>query len=279
MPKCDLCGQDAGFLKQRHKECERRHTEGITQITALGKAAALSGAGLDEFAAKAGLIARDALITPDQLRRVYAAAWESAVEASLDDGMLSPEEEHALFAYRDHFGFSQQDLDAKGSYTRVVRAAVIRDLLEDKLPARVTLDGPSPFNLQKTETLLWLFRDVAYYEERTRTTYRGGVHGASFRIAKGVYYRVGGFRGNPVVTAELVHVATGTLGITQKHIYFAGDNKAFRVPFQKIVAFTPFSDGVGIQRDATTARPQIFVTGDGWFTYNLLQNIARIGAA
>jgi hypothetical protein len=78
MPKGDLCGQDAGFLKKRHKECGRKHNEGIAQITALGRTAVLSYAGFDEFAAKAGIIARDAFITPDKLRLLYAAAWESA---------------------------------------------------------------------------------------------------------------------------------------------------------------------------------------------------------
>jgi hypothetical protein len=37
----------------------------------------------------------------------------------------------------------------------------------------------------------------------------------------------------------------------------------------------PYSDGVAIQRDAQTALPQTFITGDGWFTYNLLVNITH----
>ena len=279
MPKCDLCGLDAGFLRKRHKECERKHDEGISEIAALGKTAALSGSGFPEFGAKAEAIARDSFIAPDKLRLVYAAAWDNAVEASLEDNVLSPDEEHALMVYRDHFALTQGELDTKGSFTRLAKAGVIRDLLEDKLPARVTVEGSIPFNLQKAETILWFFNGVQYYEERTRTTYQGAYHGASVRVAKGLYYRVGGFRGNPVIASQLVHVATGQLGITQKHMYFAGGNKAFRVPFQKIVSFNPYSDGIGIQKDAASARPQIFITGDGWFIYNLVTNIARMAAA
>ena len=33
------------------------------------------------------------------------------------------------------------------------------------------------------------------------------------------------------------------------------------------------ADGFGIMRDAQTAKPQAFQTGDGWFPYNL----ARMG--
>jgi len=48
------------------------------------------------------------------------------------------------------------------------------------------------------------------------------------------------------------------------------------VRLDKIVSFMPFSDGVGIQRDAATAKPQFFITGDGWFTYNLLMNVGNV---
>lgn len=66
------------------------------------------------------------------------------------------------------------------------------------------------------------------------------------------------------------------IAITNKHIYFGGYTKNFRVNFNKIVAFTPYSDGFGIQRDAQTAKPQTFVTGDSRFIYNLISNISNL---
>ena len=59
-----------------------------------------------------------------------------------------------------------------------------------------------------------------------------------------------------------------------QHIYFAGRRKSSG-PVHKIVAFEPFSDGFGIMRDAQTAKPQTFRTGDGWFAYQLVTNLAR----
>ena len=35
------------------------------------------------------------------------------------------------------------------------------------------------------------------------------------------------------------------------------------------MSFDPYKDGLGIMREAQTARPQTFITGDGWFVYNL----------
>ena len=42
------------------------------------------------------------------------------------------------------------------------------------------------------------------------------------------------------------------------------------------LSIDPHEDGSGIMRDAQTARPQTFRTGDGWFAYNLAANLAQI---
>jgi len=96
----------------------------------------------------------------------------------------------------------------------------------------------------------------------------------SFRVAKGIYYRTSSFESTPVTTAQTVQIDSGSLAITTKHIYFAGARKGFRVPYRKIMAFQPFKDGFGIVRDAASAKPQVFVTEEGWFSYNLVRNLA-----
>jgi hypothetical protein len=83
-----------------------------------------------------------------------------------------------------------------------------------------------------------------------------------------------GFKGRAIDRTERVHVDTGLVAVTTKQIYFSGAKKAFRIPYTKIVSFEPFSDGLGIMRDAASAKPQIFMTNDGWFTYNLVTNLA-----
>jgi hypothetical protein len=94
---------------------------------------------------------------------------------------------------------------------------------------------------------------------------------------QGDIFRTGGFKGRPVETTERVHMGTGIMAVTNKHIYFSSTQKTFRVRLDKIVSFIPYSDGVGIQRDAATAKPQYFITREGWFTYNLLMNAGNVG--
>ena len=46
--------------------------------------------------------------------------------------------------------------------------------------------------------------------------------------------------------------------------------------YHPIVSFEPYEDGFGIMRDAQTAKPKAFRTGDGWFPYNLAVNLAQM---
>ena len=105
---------------------------------------------------------------------------------------------------------------------------------------------------------------------------RGTSHGVSIRVARGLDHRPSTFRSRSTLREETVHADAGMLGLTTKHIHLAGKRKRFRVRYDRIVAFDPYEDGFGIMRDAQTAKPQAFRTGDGWFVYNLATNLAQV---
>ena len=370
MGNCAYCGQRAGFLRRKHRDCEDVHRRGVVEMAALAQQAASTGefnanalrqnltevaarsfAGADhivaaiehgweqavaesladgvltqgeearlrdyrdqlalqseegsshsvdqfEQAAQARLVqdarqvalaasdgARrlrelaDVLDASDvhgsRRRRLLAHAWEAAVDGVLEDGVLTLDEEAALVRYLRHFSLSAAAVNASGAHTNLVKAAVIREAAEGLVPQRQTISDPVPFNLMKSEQLVWVIDDVDYHEVVIRRERRGTSHGLSIRVAKGLYYRPGMFRSHVHEWEETVHVDTGLLGVTSKHLYFHGQRKRFRIRYDRIVSFDPYDDGIGVMRDAQTAKPQSFRTGDGWFIYNLVTNLAQ----
>ena len=208
-------------------------------------------------------------------RQLLIRAWEEAVEGALEDGLVSLDEENALSQYLDHFGLTTTDVNLNGAHTSVIQAAVIRDVTQGIVPQRQTITGAIPFNLMKSEQLVWVIDGVDYLETVTRRERRGTSHGVSIRVARGLYYSPRQFRSRPIEWEETVHADTGLLGLTTKHLYFSGSRKKFRVRYDRIVSFEPYEDGLGIMRDAQTAKPQTFRTGDGWFAYNLAVNLSQ----
>ena len=160
-------------------------------------------------------------------------AWEAAVESSLEDSVLSLDEEHALLRYLDHFDLSRFDVNDNGAHRNMIQSAMIREAAEGIIPDRLgDLGRRVPFNLMKSEQLVWLIDDVDYYEVITRRERRGSSHGVSIRVAKGLYYRPSTFKSRAIEWEETVRQDTGLLGITSKHIYFHGPKKRFPHPLR-----------------------------------------------
>ena len=128
---------------------------------------------------------RQAGLDPDETNRLLIQAWEAAVEGALEDGQVSLDEDNALAKYISHFSLTQQGLDRNGVQTSLVQAAVIRDVTEGIVPQRQNITGTIPFNLMKSEQLVWVLQDVDYLEtvvcrERLpRRQYPGGPGGST----------------------------------------------------------------------------------------------------
>jgi hypothetical protein len=280
---CKYCGKPAGFFRGKHAECEEQHRQreriiqgGLQQIAAEVLSAIKGSESFDCLEKTIEKIERSSFVQSADRKALLIKGWENAVEQFLEDGILDSTEEKRLVEFKERFALSQGELDRNGALTKTAKAAVLRDIFKGIVPQRLKIDVNLPINFQKGEQMVWAFSDSKYLEDKTRRQYVGGSRGVSIRVMKGVYYRVGAFKAQAVEHTERVHIDTGWVVVTNKNIYFAGARKSIRLPYAKIVSFEPFSDGIGIMRDAATAKPQIFVTGDGWFTYNLVTNLSQI---
>ena len=155
----------------------------------------------------------------------------------------------------DHYGPTTQDINVTGAHTNVVQAAVICEVTQGIVPQRQRVNGAVPFNLMKSEQLVWVIQDVDYLETVVCRERHGSSQGLSIRVARSLYHRPNTFRSRPIKWEETVHADTGMLGLTTKHIYFAGRRMRFRVRYDRIVAFDPCEDGFGIMRNPDREAP------------------------
>lgn len=204
--------------------------------------------------------------------------FDNAVNYFLRDNLLSIDEEKRVQEFTNYFNLTQADLNTNGNYEKIVQSSILRAITDGEIPEnRINFsDGVIPFSLNKNEKLIWVFQNVNYHEEAIKKSYVGKSSGVSIRVAKGVYYRTSGFKGHPVETQYLKFVGTGLLGFTDKNIYFYSHQKSFKIPYSKIVSTMPYEDGIRLQKDGVSAKPQIFSNISGWFSYNLIMNLNQL---
>ena len=278
MGYCRFCYKPAGFLKNVHGECRRKHDYAVEAIITLIEKYSLRGEGnLPLLKKNIVKNAKNGFIRAKELSQLVAYSWEQEVNNSFEEGLLTEQKEKRLTDLMKALSMSQTQLSNYAAHDKIVKGSILRDVFAGITPEAINYNGTLPFNLQKSEKLIWVFQGTNYYEQIKRVRYAGNSQGASVRVAKGVYIRGSSYRGERIETEETIHADTGLFGITNKHIYFTGHSRSFRIKFGKIVSFKPLVEGgVCLQRDAMTAKPQYFVTGDDWFTYNLVATAAQL---
>ncbi|HEC82444.1 MAG TPA: hypothetical protein ENI53_00980 [Thermoplasmatales archaeon] len=99
----------------------------------------------------------------------------------------------------------------------------LTQLKEGKIHLQIA--GESPIILKKGEELQLFLPDISLLEPRVVRT--GGYGGPSIRVAKGIYFRVGGFRAES--HEELKNIDQGTLTLTTKRLVFTGIKRTVNI--------------------------------------------------
>lgn len=188
-------------------------------------------------------------LTENDLKKLRVKAYETAYVAAKADGVITSEEEADLSRIQKYLGV--QDYDIKATKSELLRLRLIDEINHGNLPIQTV----SNVVIQRGEVVHWEEQGNILEERVVSKHYVGGSNGVSFRIAKGVSYRIGASRGHIVTDKAIVPISTGRLIFTNKRILFAGDRKSFALSLNKILNIDFFSDG--LQLHATTGKPRI----------------------
>ena len=259
-------------MRSQHAECREKHVTATTKIPlffAQWFDSPLPPARFHELAAE---VARTHYVGGPKFQELTLSGFGALIDKALADHLLTEAEEEKVIGLLREFNLTVNDLPPEIG-ERFIKCAILRELAAGRAPERVNVTGDLPLNLGREEKIIWVFQDVTYFTTRSRTQYVGGSHGASIRVMKGVYYRVGAFKGEPVRTEYLSEEGNGSLTITNKAIYFYASPKFVKLNPKKIIAVETFSDGISITRDAANAKPQTFKLDDPWFAANVITKL------
>jgi hypothetical protein len=177
-------------------------------------------------------------LTEFDVQGMKAEIYTSAFAAAKSDTQVTKEEEEELEKIQKYLGLFDDEIthDKK----ELARLRLLNGIQNGNMPA-VTVSNVVLF---KGEKPLWV-EPVDLIEEKTiRHHYSGGSRGMSFRVMKGVSYRVGGHRGTMTAEKGLVVVSSGDMIITDKRIIMRGDRKSFAIKLNNVLGTELFTNAI-----------------------------------
>ncbi len=145
------------------------------------------------------------------------------------------------------------------------RMTWLREVADGNISLLPTVEG-APIVLRKGERCVLSLPNVQLYEDRMVSEYVGGSRGVSFRVAKGVSFKVGNFAGRSESHPELRLIDAGDLFLTTKRFIYSGSRANVDVPLTKLVTVEQYTDGIKIARSGKQ-RKELYVGFDGPYAY------------
>ncbi len=197
-----------------------------------------------------------------------------AAQDFLSDNIIDDSEQAELDDYTNALRLTTDNLPERfrgSDIEKLGQAAILRKLQKGENPPAMNV--ALPIVIGAREYVVWVYTNITMYQQKTVRQWVGGSSGVSVRIVKGVYYRTGATKGHPVEHSTWETIGVGSLVLTNKNVIFYSPYKSVKIPYNKLISYVPYSDGIELHKDGATAKPQIFQGFDSWFMVNFLSFI------
>lgn len=165
------------------------------------------------------------------------------------DKELDGAEINTLQIVQDMLGLTDEDVGYNERVRPYIYVYAIKK--EGRLPlVDLKIVGGQPI-LKKGEILHFADKAVLKELKTINLGYEGGSQGVSIRIAKGISYRVGSYRGHIIKEDRFVATSQGNLIITNQRLFlypFPG-NMPLSVPLTKILSYHCYRNGLEVYKE------------------------------
>ncbi len=227
-------------------DCERAAAQARAQaVTHLQEAlpALISTGSVDSPEAERVRTLAAAIGDAAVVRSARRAHYLRLLDEALADEIITQKEEIRLGRIGEVIFDGDEDaqMEALAPYRTQLFIAMVND---GRLPIGEDIDPP--IVLKKGE-LLHLIEPATLLKEVVHREFRSGSRGVSFRVMKGVSYRVGASRGKMVeVGRSLADADEGQLSVTSTRIVFTGLRKTSEMQYTKLLDLNVFNDAIQI---------------------------------
>lgn len=225
-----------GWLQDLFSSTEARNTyrDALARASQDGVLDPVEIAELRRLQARAGL-------NPEQEQKARREVIERVGWAILEDQWIDPQEGANLMNLSRLLEVEWASLDPR-LLDAIARCSQVQRILEGDLPV---IDRNSlPVQIAPSEVVHFAAHVGVYEDQVVARRQVGGSRGVRIRVARGVSFGVGGYRGHSVPIVENRQVCSGILVLTSSHVRYFGERKGFQKPWAKVAGIQAYRDGV-----------------------------------
>jgi hypothetical protein len=284
MGLCRYCGEKAGWFRDVHQACVDSARQGcervVATITCTVKEKLIppdnhpnTDTWIPSFAIEVWQQVKPTLdqivaehkIPIADVRNALLQGWSTGVKQVALAEPLTPDSKYAMTAFHRAMGITDEQASNTDASTAAALSVLLWSVMIHGDPTIIAQNVTHPFNVKEGEIPVIFFGNVMYFKETISRSQEGsGIK------RKDVDY--------------------GGLLLTTQNIYFGGAHIRFRIPYEKVISFRHYSDGIGLFRDRASAKAEVFALlepnpngGDpvsarpmfGWFLFNLAHFLAQ----
>ena len=272
--KCSICGNKTKWFAKEHEKCKEILTKQQLEILQIVFDCIVNNNGkIEDAKTEVESLIYKYNIKDNHKDVLHFLIIDHIVNAMIENDRWTAEREEKLF----YFIYRSIDiliLLKMPAYEKALKASFMSKLNRGILPEHNNED--TTINLLKNEIIAWGNIYAQFFEQTTNVHYQGGHAGFGIKVAKGLYFRTGAFKGKPVQTTQMKHIANGNMTLTNKNIYFQSSARSLRIPYSKIISMEPYTDGLGIHLDGARSKPILFKDIDGWFAFNAISLLSKM---
>jgi len=187
-------------------------------------------------------------IEEEDFRKINVEAYKAAFKAIVSDGIITEEEERNIQEIQNvlmvNFNQIPQELETIEYHRQ------LRQLQQGRLPV-LSVAG---LILKANEVAHFVIKAGLVEERVIKRGYQGVSAGVNIRVAKGVSFRVGQQKGRMVSETGIVEVDSGSFVVTNQRVMFVGCKKSFSYPYNQLIGYQVFTNGIDISSSKGVTR-------------------------
>ena len=262
MGKCVVCNKSAGPFHELHKAClstyqNTRKCLREKLADSVNSAEISSQAIEDLHACKSSN-----QFSSTHFKELFSKYWQEHAVLIVKESSLNLVAAKNLLHIADEFMITDKDVD-DFLYTRLSNFKHLNRIYQEKPAEKYIGHVPEGIEFKENEYIIWQFEDTDKSKQENYSQQK------PWTILNSLLDNM--FMKSRYKTLDVRVEESGKLIVTNQGLFYLYKDSVIETKFSDVHSITPMKHGIRIQATQKDATADTYITGDGRFTYALLQ--------